>query len=112
MTVTTTTNTSFEFNCRPTEASSFNLTYTNESTNEATTVGLIGAAVADGKISFTASLGLLEDTMYYFVIDEAAGDEVTKQKVFVTDQSTATYKITEGEFTTAASGDNDFIIYE
>lgn len=115
MLITTTVNTAFTFNARTPSVDSFELVYTNEATNEDTTVALVGAAYADGRISFTASLGLSENVFYLFRVNEDLGGskrELCKQKVFVTDQDVDAYKITTGEFVDADNGDNTFVVYE
>ena len=82
--------------------------FTNESTNIATSNNVL-ATYLDGAATFTIDYNATEDVFYYVIMSQS-NNELTKFKVYCTDQTDLqNYKITDGDFVTVAQ-DSDEII--
>ncbi len=108
MIVTTTSNQTLKFESRETDATSFDVTYIREGANQEVTNTLNGSYV-NGQVVITTNFDLQENTYYLFIL-KVSGKELCRHKVFVTDQSIDTYKITKSTYDNASSFEDDYIV--
>jgi hypothetical protein len=108
MIVAPTTNQSFKFESRETNATSFEVTYIREGANDSNNVTLSGS-YQNGQVQINTNLNLKENTYYLFIVTES-GSELCRHKVFVTDQQVDSYKITTNTYSSANSFEDDYIV--
>lgn len=72
----------------------------------------ITANYANGELTFSIDFGGV-DGRYYYVVATQSGRELTKFKMYCTNQTELQdYSITEGDFIEAPEGDNEFIVLD
>lgn len=83
---------------------------TDDQTNTPTTIAITSSTQGDYVNTITASFALKEGHYYDLVLKQGT-DIVYKDRIFCTDQSTPTFSVNNGQYTTNTTS-NTFIVYE